>query len=104
MSNNQTTNGISPDDEWALIGVAITVFGAITASAGLIWLKGVAWLVEHNILVPAEANPLVPIPHTDGAGLDLARLVIAACVVAALIAVTASTAIHKIKRRRQEAL
>jgi hypothetical protein len=40
------------------------------------WARIVSWLVDHGLLAPADAHPLLPLPGSGGAGLDVARLVV----------------------------
>lgn len=106
MSDQQTsaTTSHSDSDIMAMLGFAVFFGGAIIGSLGLLWLRGVQWLVEHHILVAASADPLLAIPGGDGAGFDLARIVIVAAVLVAMVAIIASTVLRKIRRRRREAL
>jgi hypothetical protein len=45
------------------------------------WTRIVAWLVDHGLLAAAAAHPLVPLPGTGGAGLDVPRLAVLAAAV-----------------------
>ena len=92
----------STDDEMVLIHVAMGVLAAVLGSAGVLWLSGTQWLVEHHILLPASQQPLVQIPGAAGAGLDLGRVAIGAALVLALLAAGASAARRAFSRRRQE--
>lgn len=69
------------EEEAFLIYMGMLALGAVLGSAGLLWLKGATWLVEHQVLVAAAADPLVVIPGTGGAGLDVSRAAIAAAVI-----------------------
>lgn len=86
-SNGRRGNGLADneDEEVFLVNMGVLALSTVLGSAGLLWLKGSAWLVEHQVLVSAAADPLLAIPGTGGAGLDVSRLAIAAAVV--LIAV-----------------
>ena len=66
MSNHAPHNGIAdtPEEELVVINVAIGALGTVLASAGILWFKGVAWLLEHKIIVPEAAAPLITIPGT----------------------------------------
>lgn len=79
-------NSSSTDDEVVLFFVGCVAFVAVLASAGLLWAKGVGWLVQHQLLLPAAAHPLLPVPGGAGAGLDLPRIAAAAGVLLALVA------------------
>ena len=99
MSNaNPATS--SADDEFVLFIIGCVAAAALVGSAGFFWLKGVTWLVEHQILVPASQHPLVALPSSDGAGLDLSRLAVLAAVLIALIAWAASAIHHRLAASR----
>ncbi|ACZ32447.1 hypothetical protein Xcel_3448 (plasmid) [Xylanimonas cellulosilytica DSM 15894] len=102
MNSTQLGNGIAdtPEEEVILIVVGLGALGLIAGSLGLFWDKTIAWLLTHGLLLPAAARPLLEIPGTDGAGLDLMRAAIAAGVLLALIAVVVSSAVRAIRRRR----
>lgn len=96
-------NGLAdtPEEEVLLIHVALAVLGMVVGSAGVLWLKGATWLVEHQVLVGESTDPLVQIPGAAGAGLDVPRLAIATAVVLATLVVAASSARRAIARRRE---
>lgn len=104
MTNKPHRNTLadSPGEEVLLIFVALGVAGSVLASAGAVWLQGSAWLVEHRVLVPAEAQPVIQIPGAAGAGLDLPRVAIASAVAVAVLAVALSSAWRAISRRRED--
>ena len=58
-----------------LIHVGLGMLAAVLGSAALMWAKGAAWLVAHQVLVAETEQPVWVIPGTGGAGLDTARLV-----------------------------
>jgi hypothetical protein len=58
-------------------------------------------MLEHNIIVPAVQRPDVTFPDAGGAGLDLARILIVAAVLLALMAL-AGTAIRRHLQRKDE--
>ncbi len=91
-SSNDGHNGLAttPQEEMLLIHLAAGLLTVLVASAGVFWLKGATWLVEHRILVSASAHPLIAVPGAAGAGLDLPRVAIAAAAVIAVIAWAAS--------------
>lgn len=68
------TPGPMTDDELWLIILGVVAFPSLAAAAIPVWNLGASWLVQHQILVPASAHPLVPLPTMQGAGLDAARL------------------------------
>lgn len=92
----------SPGEEMLLIFVALGVAGSVLASAGAVWLKGSEWLVAHRVLLPAAAHPVIQIPGTAGAGLDLPRVAIASAVAVAVLAVALSSAWRAMSRRRKD--
>lgn len=105
MSNAPSRgNGLAdtPEEELLLVHVALVVLSIVVASAGTLWLKGADWLVEHQVLVAAKAEPLVQIPGAGGAGLDVARLAILAAVVVAAVVAGVSSARRAIVRRRED--
>ncbi len=99
MSNHNPAAS-SPDDEFVLFIVGCVAAAALVGSAGLFWLKGLGWLVEHQVLIPASQHPLVALPSSGGAGLDLARLAVLCAVVLALIAWAASSIHHRVVASR----
>lgn len=98
--SNPNPAASSPDDEFVLFIVGCVAAAALVGSAGLVWLKGVGWLVEHQVLVPASQHPLLALPSAAGAGLDLSRLAVLCAVVIALIAWAASAVHHRIAAAR----
>lgn len=98
MSNPNLTT--SADDEFVLFIIGCLAAAALVGSAGLVWLKGVGWLVEHQVLVPASQRPLLALPFSDGAGLDMSRLAVLCAVLLALIAWAASAIHHRIAAAR----
>ena len=89
------SNGLgvgSAEDELIVLAVGGLVVLTLLGSVGLFWAKVTAWLVEHKVLVPADASPWVRLP--GGCGLDVPRVVIAGCAIAALLAIGVS-AIHR---------
>lgn len=79
------------------------LFGGTALSMAMGWLGGaVRWLVLYGVLVGAASDPLLVIPGTHGAGLDLGRLMIVASVVALLLTTACSAAVGAHRRRRME--
>ena len=97
-------NGMAdtPEEEVLLIHVGLALLVIVAASAGTFWLKGATWLVEHQVLVAAKADPLLQIPGAAGAGLDVPRLAILAAVILAVVVTAVSSARRAIARRREE--
>lgn len=96
-------NGLAdtPEEEVLLIHIALAALGVLVGSAGVLWLKGTTWLVEHGVLASASSHPLVEIPGAAGSGLDLPRIAIATAVLLAVAAVALSWARRVIARRRE---
>jgi hypothetical protein len=68
--------GSSADDEFVLVIVVAFALTAALGSAGLLWLQGVDWLVDHRVLLPATRHPLLVLRGCAGAGLDGRRLLV----------------------------
>ena len=96
-------NGLAdtPEEEILLVHIALGAVGIAVGSAGVIWWKGSVWLVEHHIFVAGSADPLLEIPGTAGAGLDVARIAILLGIVVALLAIAVSAARRALTRRRE---
>jgi hypothetical protein len=84
-SQKKTRDQKSDDQEksgdlfWAVIaaamfGVPTIILGSVTTA----WADATGWMLDHRILVPAAADPVVALPATEGAGLDWARIAIVA--------------------------
>ena len=93
----------SPDEEVILVVVGALALSTLVGSVGLVWVAGARWLVEHHVLVPAAAQPLLEVPGAAGAGLDLPRIAILLALLLAMAAVTVSSARRALVRSRQEA-
>jgi hypothetical protein len=98
--SNPNLGASSADDEFVLFIVGCVAAAALVGSAGLFWLKGVGWLVEHQVLVSAAEHPLVALPNGGGAGLDMSRLAVLSAAVIALIAWAASAIHHRVAAAR----
>ena len=64
----------------------------------------VAWLLDHQVLIPAASNPLVALPASNGAGLDLPRLLLAGAIALGLIAFLGHRVRRAVQVRRQRNL
>lgn len=106
MSNNTPNrgNGLAdtPEEEVLLIHLALIGLGALVGSAGLLWLKGTTWLIAHHVLLPARSNPLLDVPGTEGAGLDLPRIAVGVAVIVVVLAFAASEARKAFARGRED--
>ncbi len=74
----------SDDDLFLLTMVGFLTLGGVAAAAVTGWADTVSWLLAHQVLVPAAEHPLLTVPGSVGAGLDVPRLALA--VAAALLA------------------
>src|SRR5699024_10732006 len=52
----------------AAIGVVVVIGPSLAVS------RATGWLIDHGLLVPSAADPIVVIPAAGGAGLDARRL------------------------------
>ncbi len=66
----------SDDDLFILAIMGFLALGGAAAAAPLWWAKGVTWLLAHQVLVPRAEHPLLTLPRSGGAGLDVPRLAI----------------------------
>jgi len=79
----------SDTDIIVMVVVGMMALGSVGAIAVVVWQKVVSWCLEHGLLVPSSASPLLSVPGVGGAGLDLSRIFVVAAVLAAVVAVTA---------------
>ena len=86
-------------DSFILTFVGIFAFLALLGSAGLAWSMGVDWLVEHQVLVSAEQDPVLMVPGGEGAGLDVPRMALLGGVLFAVLAIAVSSAVRAAQRR-----
>lgn len=63
------------------------------------WLELIDWLVAHHVLASAATDPILVVPRTDGAGLDLARI----CIVTAIVALVVVAGVWSRQLRRARA-
>lgn len=89
--------GSSDDDDVVLFFIALIGGPGLLAA---FWSTAVGWLLEHRWLLPEADTPLLIVPATGGAGLDLPRAVIAAAVALAVGAAVCSWAWRLAARRR----
>lgn len=103
-NRSQRGNGLAdtPEEETFLINLGVVTLTGLLGSAGILWLKGATWLVEHQILVAADQDPLLVVAGTGGAGLDISRLAIAAAAVLVVLVLLVSAGRRSLARRRQE--
>lgn len=102
MSQQHSASATTPGEEIVLVHVAMIMLGAVVASAGALWLAGAQWLVDHHVIVAARLDPLLVIPGTGGAGLDLARVFIGAGVLLAVMVIATSWLVNRVRLQRVE--
>lgn len=56
-----------------LFGVPALIVGSVTTG----WANATDWMLDHQVLLPASADPVLALPAAGGAGLDWSRIVIA---------------------------
>ena len=89
MSSTKTAKDSPNDLAWTFVGAVLFGVPALVvgwAAAG--WASASEWMLEHGLLLPASADPVLVLPRTGGAGLDWNRIVLALAALAALSAVT----------------
>ena len=85
-----------PNDLMVLLFGGMLVGPAILAFA---WNSLVGWLVSHHVLVDDAHDPLVVIPASEGAGLDLPRLLLLSALVLGLLAFLGSVVVRVFRSR-----
>lgn len=81
----------SDDDEFLLFIIGAVALSVAVGSIGVLWFKGVDWMVQHQLLIAASRHPVLAVPGSAGAGLDTPRLAVVAGVLLALLAWAGST-------------
>jgi hypothetical protein len=100
----QNATGLSDEDQLSLLMAAPLILGLLVAALPAMSTKATAWLLAHDLIVAASASPLVTIPGTEGAGLDLRRLIIVVAVLVLAVTLALGGARRSIDRRRQQRL
>lgn len=100
MSTHPPRAGSRDDDDLVLLLLIATIAGP--GLAVLAWTSIVGWLVDHQVLVDAAARPLLVLPASDGAGLDLPRLLLLAALVLGALALLGSVFTRAIRSRRAD--
>ncbi|MDP3889834.1 hypothetical protein [Nocardioides sp.] len=94
---------LSPMEELLMIKVGMVALGvaagALTIST---WHRILAWLVDHDVLLPAADSPLVGVPGGEGVGLDASRLAIATAVLLFLIVCGVAAIRQRLNHRAEE--
>ena len=67
----------SDDDLFMLLLLGVFSLGAAGTAAAVLWGRVLAWLLAHQVLVAEARHPLVALPYSQGAGLDVPRLALA---------------------------
>ena len=102
MDRNTRLTDDEAKEQLTVLHFAIFAIAGVLASGTALWMAGVTWLIQHKILVTAAEHPALVLPHSNGAGLDTARLVIAGCVVLAALAVLVSAVRRTTQIRRYQ--
>ncbi|WP_041293798.1 hypothetical protein [Kineococcus radiotolerans] len=100
-AQNTPPSGAVSDDERGqlfLIAAAFVAFGGI----GVAWRRITAWLLGHDVILPASAELVVTLPASGGAGLDLTRLLVAVAAGLLLLAFAVSAIAKRRARRAHE--
>ena len=88
-----------PDDLMILLFAGMLIGPTILVFA---WTSLVGWLVDHQVLLAAARDPLLVIPGSNGAGLDLPRLLLLGAVVLGLLAGLGSAIVRVARQRAAE--
>ncbi len=97
MTDNtrSTGSGVSGNEVVIIAGICLLGAGAIGSAVLTQWQQAVAWMLAHQVLVPARGNPAFSLPASGGAGIDWPRVLIA--VAAVMVAV--SFGVHELRTR-----
>ena len=71
-----TAGRTSDDDLFVLTIMGCFALGGVAAAAPVWWGRAITWLLAHQVLVPRAERPLLTLPGSGGAGLDVPRLAI----------------------------
>lgn len=96
---------VRPDGRTDPDDLIILLFAGMLTGPGILllaWTSLVGWLVDHQVLLEAARDPLVVIPGSEGAGLDLPRLLLIGAVVLGLLAVLGSLIVRLVRSRTAE--
>lgn len=101
------TSGQFDDDTTTMIILGI-LFGPAVLAAGLGVVASkiptvASWLTDHHVLVAASDNPILVIPETGGAGLDLSRILPITALLLIALVWTAWIARHREGTDKKEA-
>ncbi|MCO7219517.1 hypothetical protein [Klenkia sp. PcliD-1-E] len=101
MTTPRTASSPADDDSLILLVLACFAGPAVLA---YFWKQALAWLLDHQVLLPAASNPLVALPASDGAGPDLPRLLLVGAIALGLLAYLGHRMRGAIQARRQRNL
>jgi hypothetical protein len=101
MATSRPASSPAEDDALILLVLAYLAGPALLA---YFWKQALAWLLDHQVLIPAASNPLVALPASNGAGLDLPRLLLAGAIALGLIAFLGHRVRRAVQVRRQRNL
>lgn len=93
------TGSVSDDELVILLVVGVLGFSAAVAGAVTWWTTALRWLLEHQVVVAADQHPLVTLPYSAGAGLDIPRVALAAAAGLLLIAVSVGGVRRRLRSR-----
>ena len=92
-------SGVDDDDLLVLLLLGTVAGPAILAVA---WTSIVDWLLEVHVLVDTVQRPLLVLPASGGAGLDLPRLLLLAAFVLGVFALLGSVLTRAVRSRRAD--
>lgn len=96
MSNTPSHSSSDGDILVMILGGAL-LLGSATTITALAWSKILTWGLQHQVLLPTAANPMLVLPASGGAGVDLPRLAVAGAVLLAVLVASASRATRKMR-------
>jgi hypothetical protein len=96
MSNTPSHSSSDGDILVMILGGAL-LLGSVGTVTALAWSQVLAWCLAHQVLLPAAANPRLVLPASEGAGVDLPRVAVAAAVLLAVFVASASRATRKLR-------
>lgn len=93
---------VRDDDLLVLLVLATVLLGSIGGIVSGAWTVAQSWLLEHHVVVPAAADPILALPGGAGIGLDLPRLTVAVGVLVAAAAAGLSVLRGRLQRGNGE--
>lgn len=92
---NNLPSRTSDDDLFTLLIIGVLGLGAVGGVLAATWGRALVWLLEHQVVVAASQHPMLVLPRSAGAGVDLPRLALA--LAAALL--LAAAVVGAVRRR-----